>query len=221
MKFLQNSPSITKLRYRFHQSVAGTIYFATLLFALSGPVAASEYEYISAGDTWKYVCANPSTSCPNHEGFQASDYDDSGWSVGTAPFSNVTSGDFAANTDWTAGYWPVVRHTFDLGTAVDMTAYIGLDNGYDMYVNGVLVSTQYAEGFTTRWEYIVPISSSYFRTGSNVVALQLYDNGVLTAFDMRLVGDDSGRVSVPEPGSLALFGSGLLALYAGRRRKPN
>ena len=196
----------------------GVVSVVLLLGTVSSAYAAN-IDYIAPGDTWRYICTGPGVACPAHSDFQSTSFDDSSWLVGNAPFSNVGSDDFAANTDWTAGFDPVVRHTFTLGTPVDMTAELGVDNGYDLYVNGVLVSSANAEGFTSRWEYIVHIPASMFLVGSNVIALQLEDHGGSTAFDMHLFGDSRGLPSVPEPSTWLLLGTGLVGLLAYRARR--
>jgi|GEM_PF-1256364 len=179
-------------------------------------------EYISPGNSWHYANANSGSIINGTTGFEMPDYDDSSWYIGRAPFSNVGGGDFGANTFWQDHYDPQLRTSITLGTPVDMTAQIGVDNGYELYVNGVRVSANNAEGYTYRWEYTVQIPSSYFVVGNNVIALQLEDHGGLTAFDMRLFGDRRGLLpnDVPEPGSLALFlcaGSSVF-LFLRRRR---
>ena len=200
----------------------GWIGVALLLGTVS-PTHAVDIDYITPGDTWRYICTAPAIVCPllpPGNDFSLPTFDDSSWIVGNAPFSNVGSGDFAHNTYWGPGYDPVVRRTFTLGTPVDMTAELGLDNGYSLYVNGNLVSSANHEGFTYRWEYTVPINASNFHAGANVVALRLEDHGGLTAFDMHLFGDSSGlKVPVPEPSTWLLLGAGLAGLLAYRVRR--
>jgi hypothetical protein len=173
---------------------------------------------INPGDTWRYVNTDQSHPAPvSTTGFQAVGYDDSQWFIGNAPFSNVDSGDFASNTFWQADFDPLVRKTFTLTSVGDATAYIGVDNGFTLYVNGNLVASDNAEGFTFRWEYVIPIPQSDFVVGTNVVALALEDHGGLTAFDMQL---DLQPSAVPEPSTLTLFGcAGLMGLAGAWMRR--
>lgn len=178
-------------------------------------------DYIAPGASWTYANTDAAHVIVNTAGFELPGFDDSAWFTGNAPFGNTGGGDFGANTNWDADYDPQVRTTFTLASPTALTAEIGVDNGYALYINGNLVSANNAEGFTYRWEYSVNIPASFFVAGSNLVALQLEDHGGLTAFDMHLFGPDVA--AVPEPGSLltgAILGGGLfLGLMRGRRRK--
>ena len=184
--------------------------------------ASADVAYISAGDTWKYVNATTATAASvSTVGFEMPGYDDSSWFTGPAPFGNVSGGDFgnASGTVWDAFHDPLLRKTIVLGSPVAMNVDLGVDNGYDFFVNGVHVSGANAEGYTFRWEYSFSIPSSYFVAGPNVIAVALEDHGGLTAFDMQMTGP--GQSSVPEPGVVALLiGVGFTGVrFALRRRR--
>ena len=98
-----------------------------------------------------------------------------------------------------------------------MTVNLGVDNGYDFYVNGIHVSGANAEGYTNRWEYTFTIPAADFVIGNNVIAIQLEDHGGATAFDMMMTGPDCSRL--PEPGTVALFIAGLTGGFVARRRR--
>ena len=84
------------------------------------------------------------------------------WQTGPAPFGNTQNTNFNGSL---GTYWPVdlvkgdddlwVRKVVDLTGRDLQTAVwkIGVDNGYKLYVNGVLISSAWDEGFTYRWEY--------------------------------------------------------------------
>lgn len=113
-----------------------------------------------------------------------------------------------------------VFKTFELATPVPMTAKTAVDNGYELFINGVLAAGANAEGFTSHWEYTNLLPASLFRAGTNALAVHLEDHGGATAWDFALLGDDSGLRSVPETATLLLVGSGLAGLGAlGWRRQ--
>jgi hypothetical protein len=199
---------------RFRLFTLGTLLLAAC-FAHAGII-----DYIATGSSYKYCGTDSAHACPSTVGFQNLSYNDSAWFTGNAPFGNTSGGDFGANTNWTVDFDPLLRTTFVLGTPVNMTANIGVDNGYALYVNGTLISSNNAEGFTSRWEYVINIPSTYFVSGTNIIAVALEDHGGLTAFDMELTGDSSGlNRTVPEPASLVLLGSGLLGIGTRMRRR--
>lgn len=196
------------------------IILSVVTIAIASATTGRADVVLSPGSTWKYVNTDSAHLFGGSTaGFETTGYDDSGWFSGAAPFSNVGSGDFAANTNWDAGFDPLVRTHFSLASVGDGTASIGVDNGYTLYINGNLISSDNAEGFTFRWEYVIPISSGNFVVGDNVIALALEDHGGLTAFDMQL---DVKLSAVPEPTTLATSGTalllGLAAAYRRRRR---
>ena len=134
-----------------------------------------------------------------------------GWSTGDAPFGNVAAGSQAAsqynslfnyNTLWPAdgadGMDLFVRKTIDLSD-YDLNSinwFLGVDNGYALYINGHLVSCGNAEGYTYEWEYSGTIPSQFLVQGNNLVAVALEDHGSLTAFDMKITGTPNATTSV-------------------------
>jgi hypothetical protein len=121
-----------------------------------------------------------------------------GWVTGFSPFGNTNFSDGTSNFNYQT-YWPsdgadgndlYVRKEFDLSNFNISTInwYLGIDNGYELYINGHLISSDNAEGFTYRWEYSGTIPSQYLNPGINVVALALEDHGGLTAFDLMMTG---------------------------------
>ena len=119
-----------------------------------------------------------------------------GWSVGNAPFGNVSNGysgvtEFNYQTYWSANTDLYLRKAIDL-TYYDLSSiewFIGVDNGYTLYINGVQVSSANAGGFTYRWEYSGLLDSINLIQGINIIAILAEDMGGLSAFDMMLTGN--------------------------------
>ena len=187
------------------------------------PLHAQAAVILAPHSTWEYTFTDPTVI-------------DAGWKTGSglggpagflsgqAPFGNVVgavapdvAGHFSRNTQWDADgtdgddLW--VRKTIDL-TGYDLTKVgfdLGVDNGFKLYVNGVQVAGDNAEGYTFRWEYSGGINSALLTPGLNVIAVELEDHGVLTAFDMQ--------ITAPEPASIFLLGAGAFGLVARRLRR--
>jgi hypothetical protein len=156
-----------------------------------------------------------------------------------APFGDILKGaltlafspDFVPATDWPID---TVSDGDDLFVRkiVDFTGFIlaslkfdlGIDNGFKLYVNGVLVASDNKELFTTRWEYTGALPGAV--SGLNVIALELEDHDAsgpvtnLNAFDMQITGDPIPVVQeLPEPGTLLMFGMMAPVAYGWARRR--
>ncbi len=176
------------------------VFGASILF--SSAVSAVAVTILPPGSAWDYSTDGGAT-----------------WNgPSLAPFGNTSGGDFGANTYWAAGTPMSVRTTVNLaGYDLSSIGYdLGVDNGFDLFVNGNHVAGDNAEGFTFRWEYSGAIPQSALLAGANLVEVVLEDHGGLTAFDMQITGD----ARVPDGGatlSLLVIGFSGLA-FAARRR---
>lgn len=181
-----------------------------ILFSLATPVSHADV-ILNPGALWDYTFTDP-TGDPS---WKTTTGVGGIWSAGYAPFSNVSSGDFAYNTYWPAS--PTWGDDLWARTAIDLTGYdlstiswgLGVDNGFSLFVNGTLVASHNAEGFTWRWEYSGSFASSVLNSGINIIAVALEDHGGLTAFDMEITGTRL-PTAVSEPSALALLGIGCL-----------
>lgn len=169
------------------------------------------------GATWEYTFSTPlDVNWKTGAG--------GGFLSGAAPFGNQSGGDFGFNTLWDAdggdGTDVYARRTIDL-TGYDLTTIawdLGVDNGFALYANGILVGSGNAEGFTSRWEYTGGFSGALV-AGINYIAVELEDHGGATAFDMQIRGDLAPSTSVPDGGSTLGLLLAAVGLLAAARRK--
>ena len=186
-----------------------------VLFALTTlPTAANAGTILApASGGWEYTFSDP-TADPTWNTTTG------GWAVGGAPFGNVFAGDFgygSGGTLWEEHDELWVRRTVDF-TGFDLSSIrwnLGVDNGFALYLNGVLISSANAEGYTFRWEYPNGTFAGAL-PGTNILAVALEDHGGLTAFDMEITG-----TALPVPdlgGTLPLLLTALGALGIGYNR---
>ncbi len=180
--------------------------FATALFPSPvGVTVGGRVTYIAttgaiipygAGD-WKYQ-AGPAGQTP---GFEASSFDDSGWSTGTAAFGDHTPEnpfceiDAHVRTHWNSAPAPtdmLLRHAFQLpaGFTGDLQVGVAIDNDVQVFVNGSAVSDLVShEGCATENSFVFTVPNSLLNTGpsaSNVLAVRARDRGVAAFVDVEL-----------------------------------
>ena len=187
---------------------------ALATLALAG--SASADVILAPGSNWEYTFVDPT-------GSSTWNTTTGGWAVGPAPFGNEFAGDFgySSGTFWGADAWGNMDDDLWVRTTLDLTGYdlstvawdLGVDNGFSLFLNGILIQSTNAEGYTWRWEYSGTFGTAAL-AGVNVLALALEDHGGLTAFDMQVTG-----TPVPEPSMLGLLGLGLMALALRRRTR--
>ena len=198
--------------------------FAALVLMLGfGTAQAVPVTLLSQQSVWDYNVTGVNL---NHTTWGIYDYATftsvyTGTSTGQAGFGNTTppSGG-ARNTNWTAGTDLALQTTINVAGSVvgDVTLNLATDNGAIVFVNGVEVFSEIAEGYTSIWEYTRTISGGLFSAGANEISVLTEDHGGATFFDMQLIADD-GITRVPAPGVLALFGLGLVGMGLLRRRR--
>ena len=93
-----------------------------------------------------------------------------------------------------------------------MFAYIAIDNDFELWINGALVSSIVHEGCATRWDAVVAVPDAYWTPGDNIVAVKIVDRGGVTNFEMTLIGSSSracpaGCAQLPciEPGPVVVM----------------
>lgn len=142
---------------------------------------------IKPHSSWEYTFDIPSTNWKITHG---------NWKTGQAPFGNVTlNGDDNATFFNFKTFWPTQKDGY-IRTKVNLSDYdlktiryfIGVDNGYELYVNGNLVSSKAEFGWAKKWEYIGLIPQSFLKSGDNIIALVIKDDGGWNAFDIQITG---------------------------------
>ena len=99
------------------------------------------------GQTWQYTTSTPA------EGWQQSDFDDSGWQTGTGGFGTEGTPSAVIGTVWDTGdIW--LRKTFNPGTLSQedlekLVFRIHHDEDTEVYINGVLAAS--TTGYTTAY----------------------------------------------------------------------
>lgn len=197
-----------------------TLIASTLFTFSTGLALAVPTTLVNQGSEWQYqqfsspdLYATWSTA-----GYDSFDWANATWSTGHAAFGNGNS--LPSSTYWQSGTDLALQMTFTIPTSPingDLTLNVAADNGFIIFVNGVQIAKENAEGYTSIWEYTLPIDNSFFLApGENLLQVLVEDHGAKTFFDMKLTGDIP---PVPEPGTILLLGAGLAGLAAWRRSK--
>ena len=172
---------------------------------------ANSATYIAPGASYQYTFTNPGS------GWEQPGFDDSQWNIGLAPFGNVSTGNFGYNTYWPAdgsdGFDVWLRITAELPAMSQLQYDLGVDNGFELWLNGTSIAAANQAGYTYRWEYSGSLDTSSLYLGTNYIAIALEDHGGSTAFDMQLTGNP-----VPIPGAAWLFISGLIGIVGLRKK---
>jgi len=165
---------------------------------------------LPAGSPWEYTFVNPTLDT----GWATST---GGWTVGSAPFGNDSTGPFAYRTLWPADstseddLW--IRTTVDL-TGLDPALArwnLSVDNGYKLYVNGNLIAGANEDGGAFRWEYTGALTGAI--SGVNHIALALEDHGGGTAFDMEVVANSRRDPEIAAPVGDQLVDAGADVIF--------
>ena len=114
------------------------------------------------------------------------------WVKGRAPFGNLILTGYFFNY---VTFWPFFQ-TLYVRKKVSLNQYnlnsiqyhIGVDNGYELYVNGNFVSKNFDKGAAFKWEYEGKVPKTFLNNGENIIAIILIDTGGTNSFDMQLTG---------------------------------
>jgi hypothetical protein len=192
-------------------------------FALSLPVFATPVTIVTEQDMWQYSVLNQDLYQKwNNVNYSTVDWNSLSWQTGQAAFAEEITSSPKRHTVWKANTDLALQKTVTIDGTLngDLTLNLALDNGAIVFINGIQVFKDDAEGNTNYWEYTQSVSNSLFHQGDNVIQVLTEDHGSNTYFDMKLAGDIS--TSVPEPTTMSLALLGLLGIIGGaaaRKRK--
>jgi len=138
-------------------------------------------------------------------GFAAASFDDSGWSLGNAPFgggpSPYDSCTLFNTTAPPATNWPIgntspggasdllVRKRFSMQAAGQVSVQVAIDNDVQVFLNGVDISggLKLHEGCATRPPLNDPFTFyGAAQAGDNVIAIRARDRGAIGYLDIRV-----------------------------------
>ena len=130
-------------------------------------------------------------------GAELPSFDDSGFGVGSAPFTNgpaCSSLIYTPGTNWPSSTDLVARLQFTVPWIVSGAAvHFGIDNDVSIYVNGQQVASVTHEGCANRDDFIAPIPDGLLVVGSNLLVALAVDRGGASGFDASVV---AGSVTI-------------------------
>jgi hypothetical protein len=211
---------------------------ATALLALTAlaPVLSAQAapidRHIVSDGTWRSSATAP-------VGWQATGFDDSSWAFARAPYPSPSTPAAVLGAPTTANFiWhdpnatsngtqgpneAFFRYSFSLAITPSSLpllgqALISVDDDYTFWVNGTKVFENHDGGFADKVDFVD--FTSQLVNGTNTLAIQARDGSWDFPYDRlyERVLVDARVKTVPEPLTLAVFGTGLLGLAACRRR---
>lgn len=143
-------------------------------------------------DSWKYTLQRPSA------GWEATNFDASGWTDGTGGFGTQETPGARVGTLWTGkNIW--IRKTFQLQSLPsNPVLWMHHDEDAEVFINGSLVAV--VSGFSTEYSAIaIPTNKrSTLRVGDNVMAVFCKQTGGGQFIDVHLVDGDK-IPTLPKP----------------------
>jgi hypothetical protein len=139
------------------------------------------------------------------------------WLTNAAP----TGGAWSAAPQAIPGSWAVnsetaIVYAINAGSGLtNVNLSLGVDNGIFVWLNGSYLFGARAGGGSSLGEYSFGLANL---TGINYLQIIREDHGGGTGYDILLSADRTA-VNVPEPGTLAFFGLGLLGVAFANRKK--
>lgn len=181
--------------------------------------SAASANLLNSSSTWNYLY----NATGAETGWNTADFETTGWESGNGKFGYASSGDF--DTEMTYGedaddkpitaYFRTTVDVDDVANYSKFVANITYDDAYVIYVNGKeikrdnLPEEDAIEYSTLATEYTndataeVEIASSYFKTGENVIAVEIHQNSATSsdlvfAMTLNAIGNAEGSESTKE-----------------------
>ena len=119
---------------------------------------------------------------------------------------------------WALGTEVAVMYQFNTLGATNVVANFGVDNGIFAWLDGVYLGGARRAGGVSLGEHVFPVGN--LSAGTHFLQLLLEDHGGSNGYAVQITADTfiPGPGPVPEPGTLALLGVGLMVMCALRRR---
>ena len=175
-----------------HSSVLALVVVGVVLSAFSLAHAAT---LISHGESWKYKKGTMEASDPL-DAWRDVDYDDSGWSTGTAPVGYPSGAVSTYLSDMQSSYSTIFLRKHFTVSAFDeetrLRAVVKYDDGFILWINGERVCDEnepdgspthdalaggYVSGVATQvFELSDP--EGYLEVGDNVIAVQVFNSSI-------------------------------------------
>ncbi|MBN2013087.1 PEP-CTERM sorting domain-containing protein [candidate division KSB1 bacterium] len=182
-----------------------------LMLSFSSQAFSTPTTFVTSGDYWQYQTLSfDLRPIWNSVTYTTFNWNNNNWQDGQAAFGNPYSAGFPYNTYWQAGTDLALKTEFEItGNLNSVILNVASDNGFIVFINGVQVAKEWADGYTSYWEYTKTPSTTPFQFGLNTISVFAEDNGGATFFDLQLGGDVS---PIPEPASVALMGIGFISM---------
>ncbi|MCP9494831.1 MAG: hypothetical protein MSG64_10295 [Pyrinomonadaceae bacterium MAG19_C2-C3] len=181
-------------------------YFSNAVSVYYGapPAQTTTVEPLSyTAEGYRYLIISPSTTPP--PGFEQPDFDDSAWRIGRAGFGGGNCAGLPVNTSWGTNSRLLVRRVVSIPSdAMNVRVFVSIDNDVEaVFFNGTQISLgRNTNGCANRDDFVYRVPQTLIQSSGNVVAYHLYDYGVQSFFDTRIVADISCTDNCPQ-GSLA------------------
>lgn len=127
------------------------------------------------------------------------------WLNDPANLNSYWTGPQVIPTTWPVNEETAVVYKIDAGPVgiQALTVWIGVDNGFFMWLNGSFVRGALAPGYYTWDEYFIELGP--LAPGTHYLQVLREDHGAVNGFSIRVE-------AVPEPSILAVVGTGLISL---------
>jgi hypothetical protein len=200
------------------------IFVVVQIVCLQGVSFSATTTLVQKCDTWNYTYLSfdllpkwPSV------GYNSFDWSKASWTSGSAAFGN--SNQLPFNTFWFTNTDMALMKQVSIDGKINgaVTLNVAVDNGFILFINGTEVARREEGGYTSYWEYTIPLDNTPFKIGQNTFQVFIEDNSGKTFFDMQMTADVipasmPSPTPTPIPGTSLLLGTGLLGLLGIRRR---